>query len=152
MKIEDLRESKIFFNNKSDWERFKDVFVRIGHPCDPYPYYVNAPFALYIDENFDLTIDSGISSTSNFINSEYKQIFISDVVKIKTPKRYIFQAYDRVLVRTGYNRMWRPTIFSYYDKRTEYEPYVDVALKSYRQCIPYEGNEHLAGTHKNIYS
>lgn len=57
--------------------------------------------------------------------------------------KYQFKPYDRVLVRNYDSARWKSDLFSYAD--IENRMYVCVGL-SWRQCIPYEGNEHLLGT------
>ena len=56
--------------------------------------------------------------------------------------------YDKVLVRFSDSSAWEPQLFSYLDINLEHNSYkfVIVGLCSISQCIPYEGNEHLAGT------
>ena len=51
---------------------------------------------------------------------------------------------SRVLVRNAYNKVWRPTIFGCYMK-DKYEPFYVLGGTGWKQCIPYEGNEHLLG-------
>lgn len=55
-----------------------------------------------------------------------------------------FKPFDRVLVRDGGRDPWRPHIFSGYRKDEQF-PYYCLS-SCYTQCIPYDGNEHLAGT------
>ena len=52
--------------------------------------------------------------------------------------------FDKVLVRCG-NNAWHIQFFEKYDKRLNY-PFVCMCYNKYRQCIPYDGNEHLLGT------
>ena len=51
----------------------------------------------------------------------------------------------KVLVRHNYGYPWKPAIFGYYIKNN-LTPYCIVGGTCWRQCIPYEGNEHLLGT------
>lgn len=62
-------------------------------------------------------------------------------------KKHKFKPFDKVLVRDDNTMLWRVNIFSHYVS-TNFNPYVCIA-GYYRQCIPYEGNEHLVGTNKN---
>lgn len=66
-----------------------------------------------------------------------------DWFKFKTPKKYKFKPFDRVLVRHD-DQYWTCDIFSYYCD----DLFVCVG-SSWEQCIPYEGNEHLLGTTNN---
>lgn len=62
-------------------------------------------------------------------------------------KQHQFKPFDKVLVRDSDIAFWRANIFSRYVS-TNFNPYVCIT-GCYRQCIPYEGNEHLLGTDRN---
>lgn len=51
--------------------------------------------------------------------------------------------FDKVLVRNDNLGVWKCNFYSHYNQYTHYYICVDT---SYRQCIPYEGNESLLGT------
>lgn len=55
---------------------------------------------------------------------------------------------SRVLVRNGDRDHWRPAIFGGYakNKDNEIEYYYALGGTCWRNCIPYEGNEHLSTT------
>lgn len=55
--------------------------------------------------------------------------------------------FDRVLVRDADDKVWTANKFSHYREGCALE-YVCVAF-SWKQCIPYEGNEYLLGTDKS---
>ena len=53
--------------------------------------------------------------------------------------------FDKVLVRTKhFHDKWICGFFSHKDSQ-EFAPFWTTADKNYKQCIPYEGNEHLLG-------
>lgn len=55
---------------------------------------------------------------------------------------------SRVLVRDRNNDEWRGQFFSHYNNCSD-RPYICIGIErlfEYKQCIPYEGNEHLLGT------
>ena len=55
-----------------------------------------------------------------------------------------FKPFDKVLVRDGNREKWQCALFSNYDKE---QPYSFITTgDNYKQCIPFEGNEHLLGT------
>lgn len=60
------------------------------------------------------------------------------------PKAYEFKPFQKVLVRDSNTEKWGADFFSYYEEGSEYS-YTCTAC-GFRQCIPYEGNEHLLGT------
>ena len=68
----------------------------------------------------------------------------------KTPQRteqHELKPFDRVLTRDNDDDAWQANIFSHCDWCGPY-PYVTIRDK-WKQCIPYEGNEHLLGTTDN---
>ena len=72
-------------------------------------------------------------------DSEKKQI-----VDLK-PKVEL-KPFDKVLVRDRKSDKWRVNLYGY---KSSDEPYYCV-YASWNYCIPYEGNEHLLGTTKNV--
>lgn len=67
---------------------------------------------------------------------------IVDVKPKWTPKPF-----DKVLVRDRKSSEWRANLFSY--KKVN-EPYYYCVYAGWNYCIPYEGNEHLLGTTKDV--
>lgn len=59
------------------------------------------------------------------------------------------KSFDNVLVRHQKTEEWRANIFSHTDKTDEYLDYVCVNGR-WEFCIPYEGNESLLGTTKEV--
>ena len=51
----------------------------------------------------------------------------------------------QVLVRCSTLEKWRIQLFEKYDKDCKY-PFICMGYNKYKQCIPYEGNEHLFDT------
>lgn len=66
------------------------------------------------------------------------------VEDIKTEHQ--FKPFERVLVRDRCNETWRAAFFSYIN---EYKRYVTTSM-AWKYCIPYEGNESLLGTDKDV--
>lgn len=62
-------------------------------------------------------------------------------VKPKCP----FEPFQKVLVRDDNDEVWKADYFSHYEEGDKIAPYVCVG-SYYKQCIPYEGSEHLLGT------
>ena len=56
---------------------------------------------------------------------------------------YDFKPFDKVLMRDSEHEIWEPTLFS----GKVGDAFKDIGLIVYKYCIPYEGNEHLAGTY-----
>lgn len=63
---------------------------------------------------------------------------------IKT--EYQFKPFEKVLVRDCRSEAWRAAFFSYIN---EYKRYVTTSM-AWKYCIPYEGNESLLGTTKDV--
>ena len=64
------------------------------------------------------------------------------VVPAPKPKHQ-FKQFEKVLVRDGYDEVWKCDFFSHIDVDGNYSC---VGVDYWKQCIPYEGNEHLLGT------
>ncbi|MDR2054493.1 MAG: hypothetical protein LBQ10_01275 [Desulfovibrio sp.] len=61
----------------------------------------------------------------------------------RKPKEYQFKPFDKVLVRESTDAVWRVNFYSHKHS----DAYLHQCIYSpWRYCIPYEGNEHLAGT------
>lgn len=56
---------------------------------------------------------------------------------------------SRVLVRDNVKEKWHPGIWGFYDNNSYNEYSYKLIGDISRQCIPYEGNEHLLGTTDN---
>ena len=89
-----------------------------------------------------------VSVDGCFYKSKWKSNF--DLVLEVPDNEPQFKPFDKVLVRHPYKtelcvpeNIWIPGIFQY--KNTYFNLYF-VSGKSYWDCIPYEGNEHLVGT------
>lgn len=67
-----------------------------------------------------------------------------EFVDLKT--KWTPKPFDKVLVRDSKSDKWRANLFGYIDK-DEYYHYV---YANWVYCIPYEGNEHLLGTTKDV--
>lgn len=63
--------------------------------------------------------------------------------------KVVFKPFDRVLVRDCLDEMWRPSFFACYLPFGR-EPYQVIGGEWVKLCIPYEGNESLLGTTKNV--
>lgn len=75
-------------------------------------------------------------------DSEKKQI-------VDLKPKVEFKPFDKVLVRHQKTEEWSANIFSHTDKTVEYLDYVCVNGR-WEFCIPYEGNEYLLGTTKDV--
>lgn len=85
--------------------------------------------------------DGGISYVSLAYQDEW------ELVPNKFDINTLVPFESRVLVRDG-NDEWRGQFFSHYDNYSD-RPYICIGIEGlceYKQCIPYEGNEHLLGT------
>lgn len=75
-------------------------------------------------------------------DAEKKQI-----VNLKPKSK--FEPFDKVLVRDCLDEMWRPSFFACYLPFGR-EPYQVIDGEWVKLCIPYEGNESLLGTTKDV--
>lgn len=67
-------------------------------------------------------------------------------IKVAEPK-CPFEPFQKVLVRDSDINIWKAAHFSHYIGAYEY-PYFTTA-NAYKQCVPYDCNEHLLGTNKS---
>lgn len=74
----------------------------------------------------------------------------------KVEQSYEFKPFDKVLVRNEDNEPWSIQFFGYYDILAENEaPYICLGnsmciADTFKQCIPFEGNEKLLGHYDNV--
>lgn len=67
-------------------------------------------------------------------------------IKVAEPK-CLLKPFQKVLVRDSDAGIWKAAHFSHYIGENEY-PYFTTA-SAYKQCVPYDCNEHLLGTDKS---
>ena len=65
----------------------------------------------------------------------------------KVNKECEFKPFDKVLVRDKNSNIWNIEFFSWINGISEYK--YQCMTCGWKQCIPYEGNEHLLGTTNN---
>lgn len=64
----------------------------------------------------------------------------------KSKKQSAIKPFDKVLVRDSASDKWRANLFGYIGK----DGYYCCVYANWIYCIPYEGNEHLLGTTKDV--
>lgn len=135
---------------KSLYEDHNEVYI-----SNYVHYHANASTP-YLDYSNDDWVDGGIYRPAT---NEEKQKLFSAIEKegkhwnaekkviedIK--KEHQFQPFEKVLVRDSYDDTWRASFFSYIKESDG--RYVSTCL-TWNYCIPYEGNEHLLGTTKDV--
>ena len=93
---------------------------------------IDIPKGMEVDiENTDLTKDI----------VKFKQSTLKPKIELKP--------FDKVLVRDCLDEMWRPSFFACYLPFGR-EPYQVISGEWVKLCIPYEGNESLLGTTKDV--
>lgn len=119
-------------------------------------------FYVSLNEMFGLLFDGEVESSEEYrfaTEEEKQQLFdalakegkawdaekkqIVDLIKVK------FKPFDKVLIRDCSGEMWRPSFFACYLPFGR-EPYQVIGGEWVKLCIPYEGNESLLGTTKDI--
>ena len=145
MKIEDLKNTKIYLKTEDEAKRFKEKAFALGAKWNVGGAEDFIHFTFYYISS-DLKITAGTNGCPNlFIESKNKQIFLEDVLAIEEPS--VLVAGTPVLVRDEDGEEWKYNIFSRLNPKHDkgYPLYICLA-PAYRQCIPYEGNQHLLGT------
>lgn len=99
------------------------------------------PF-LFIDKEMGI---SDSACMKHFKNAGGMEVKAEEILSIEIDKEeYQFKPFEQVLVRDNNGEDWRCSIFSHY---LNDNPYKFAAINSsYKQCVPYQGNEHLVGT------
>lgn len=83
-----------------------------------------------------------IGDDNNIKCEEKDSEYFKDKIIIKIPIKYnTFKAFDRVIVRDAKATEWFCDIFSHYNGGA----YTTVGGITYKDCIPYEGNEDKVG-------
>ena len=161
-------ECALFPSSKMrDWNKFfkpGDVVIKNGGGMaavfdgwanDTYTEF-NTTINLYCDGN---TGEEEVCDTHLFrkATGEERKQFIEKAERILKGKynpetlqvepvkpEYPFKPFDKVLGRDNDKTEWEINFFSRYNEKEVYSYHC--LSDSYRQCIPYEGNEHLLGT------
>ena len=137
------------------------IAVFDGWANDDYTEF-NTTINYYKDHTFG---DGEVCDTECFVkaNDEQKTLFIAaaekhyggkynpetlqvEPVKVSIPK-CSFEPFQEVLVRDSDAGIWKAAHFSHYIGEYEY-PYFTTA-SAYKQCVPYDCNDHLLGTDKS---
>ena len=149
MKIEDLKNTKIYLSEEAERFKFQNKVFKLGVKWKDgtveVKYTKNCFY--FINNDLQMTMDE-CSGVHWFLSKRNKQIFLDDVLEIEEPKKeYEFQPFDKVLVRDNVTDRWIPRFYSWnsYEVNEDY-PYEITSGAAYKYCIPYEGNEHLVGT------
>ena len=101
---------------------------------------------LYIDEDGDEVLAAWTNEGRDCEGSTCH--FDLMMVDEEDKPKHEFKPFDRVLVRDCDTEHWVCNNFSHYQQDKTY-PYVCLGFTSWKQCIPFEGNEHLIGTTHN---
>lgn len=114
---------------------------------------------LYIDNNsnYPIVAESDADCTVSFaldgrLDANYDgecMLFPSkenrDWSTFKKEKKYEFKPFDKVLVRDDDKNIWNINLFSCILNNDDEYKYACL-YSSWKQCVPFEGNEHLLGT------
>ena len=167
----DTAKCVIFPKGKTTWKGFhrpfKDGDILVGKSGYPFIFKsFNNIDGCYsycgIDsvKNFKLeSHDWTFADSLRFATEEEKKILFQAIkdkgyewnaetktlVKLVEPKFDIttLKPFDKVLVRDNDEQLWTVDLFGFHGKT----PYTFMCVGHYtKQCIPYEGNEHLLGT------
>lgn len=89
-----------------------------------------------------------IANTESFEKTEIIKKYLSKYeYLLDEQKKYDFKPFDQVLVRASNLGNWNLHLFA--RVREEEYKYECLGGLRYKECIPYQGNEHLLGTNKN---
>ena len=130
--------------NKEKADQIKAAFEKLGVASNVNGYNYKNNCVLYFSAGGMMHMIDTNSSWANIIKTH------PDYKELELPKPHYniknFYAGMEVLVRDSDEHKWLYTIFGIYNKDNPLYPFVVVNIRGYRQCIPFEGNEHLLGT------
>ena len=106
--------------------------------------YFDKPFLFFSHKYITYSND-----VLNFNDSTHEEITAEEILSIKVEPK--FKPFAKVLVRDSEKDEWRVNLYSHYDSSLEIFRHVCIG-GCWKQCIPYEGNEHLLGTTEEILS
>lgn len=159
----DFKDGDIIYSEWTNEEKNTHCsWVAIFKGGDKECYYTHA--LLYLQTNeLDLSETSSDSQQTSRLATEEEQARLFYTLSRKgkewnaekkqiedIPAEFKFQPFDKVLVRDNPMLAWKPAIFINSDREENF-PYRVFCLSREqdtlcRYCIPYAGNEHLAGT------
>lgn len=96
-----------------------------------------------ITETQQIILFDALAKKNKAWDAEKKMIVnLNPKVELKT--------FDKVLVKDNPYGSWEPALFWKKVDAIDLHPYMVIGGKRYRFCEPYEGNEHLLGTTKDV--
>lgn len=129
--------------------------------CDTRRYYARLVINGRYDESIDYDIpafDDGNPNKHRYATEEEKRQLFDALAKegkawdadkkqvVDFKPKWTPKPFDKVLVRDSKSDKWRANLFGYIDK----DEYYHCVYVNWVYCIPYEGNEHLLGTTKDV--
>lgn len=126
--------------NEEKADQIKAAFEKLGY--DTSGHLFNAKSVLYF------TLDGEIRATTCNCTPAIIKTH-PDYKELPLPKPHYdiknFHAGMPVLVRDDKWKKWCYALYSHHDNEDSYQ-FVTAGDRPFKQCIPYEGNEHLLGT------
>lgn len=102
----------------------------------------------YVVEIIDMDIEWEVYGYKSKVGATGGILFIEQDEWELVPDKFdvtTLKPYDKVLARCSSLEKWRIQFFEKYDKTCKF-PFICMGYNKYKQCIPYEGNEHLLDT------
>ena len=143
MKIEDLKNTKIYLKTEDEVKQFQEKVFKLGVEWREGGNVINSSYNFFhISQELKLYC-CYYNTSLHFIDIRKKQIFLKDVLAIEEPVSLV--AGMPVLVRDEDDEDWEYDIFGRI-LSDKYDCEYRCIGSIFYQCIPYEGNEHLLGT------
>ena len=133
-----LQNKKVYVGKHS--KEIQKIALALGFTWlgDKVVDFLNKPFLFFDHTHITYGADVGI-----FNSHEYEEITAEEILAMKV--EYTFQPDQLVLVRCENGNKWTLNRYSYYEPNDPSNYFHVCYAGVYRQCIPYEGNEHLLG-------
>lgn len=140
--IAKLSNTKVYVDGKS--EEIQRKLFEIGFSWKTFKKQIVNTEMPFIYIHSDLHLLAG-NEMGLFKNKELIELKADEILSIKIDKEYEFKPFDRVLVRDYDNANWKTDFFSHIVNGGD--EYVFKTISAcWKQCVPFEGNEHLVGT------
>lgn len=131
----------LMFSQQDKWELINEPKFKAGDEIvNIYRKHLNGDSRSW--KIYQITNDKYIFTDGSFIYIKDQNNWVLSTAKFDVTT---LKPFDKVLARCSTLEKWRIQLFEKYDK-TYQHPFICIGCNKYKQCIPYEGNEHLLDT------
>lgn len=141
--IEDIPDVIFIFRGKNQYAPFYSYYASLD--SDGFLSYKLGAFGIY-NRELRLATEEEKQQLFDALAKRGKAWDAEKKLIVDLKPKCEFKPFDKVLVRDHKSDNWRANLFSHIDKNGCHY----CVWASWHYCIPYEGNEHLLGTTKDV--